>query len=60
VRAGQLQDQARDPGAAPDVQERGCGFRDGGEKHQRLHHEVAYALGAIPVGGEAADLLPAF
>jgi hypothetical protein len=59
ARPCQLQDQTRDPRPAPDVEQRRCRLRGRGEKHHRLQHEMPHSLGAITVGGETANPLPA-
>jgi len=58
VRPRQLQDEARDPGAAPDVEDRGGWLRHDREKHERLQDQVSHAGSGITVRGETADPLP--
>ena len=58
IRPGELENQARNPGPAADVQQRGSRFGNGGEEHEGLEHEVPEAGGETTVGGEPGDPLP--
>lgn len=60
VRSRELEDQARDTGAASDVEQRSAGLGNDGEEHERFLHQMAHSVGAIAVGGETPDSLPPF
>ena len=47
------------PGPGSDIEQGRGRLGKRGEQHEGLHHEVPDPRGAVPVGGQAADALPA-
>jgi hypothetical protein len=58
VRSGELENEAGDPRARADVQERGGGKGKYRQEHQRLEDQVLDLGGPLPVRGQTPHPLP--